>query len=56
MAEINQSFCPDSTLDQQPPVYKFDKQELLKTPDKKNTREKNFKLSKLCIWVNNGRR
>ena len=32
---LTKVFGPDSTLDQQPPVYKFDKKELLKTPDKK---------------------
>src|SRR5210317_1498854 len=31
---LTKVFGPDSTLDQQPPVYKFDKKELLKTPDK----------------------
>ena len=31
---LTKVFGPDSTLDQQPPVYKFDKKELLKTRDK----------------------
>ena len=31
---LTKVFGPDSTLDQQPPVYKFDKNELLKTRDK----------------------
>jgi len=31
---ISKVFGPNSTLDQQSPVFKFDKQELLKTPDK----------------------
>ena len=31
---LGQVFGPDSTLDQQAPIYKFDKKELLKTPDK----------------------
>ena len=31
---LGRVFGPDSTLDQQAPVYKFDKKELLKTPDK----------------------
>mgnify|MGYP003636198681 FL=1 len=31
---LSKVFGPDSTLDQQPPVYKFDKKELLKTKDK----------------------
>jgi hypothetical protein len=31
---LSQVFGPDSTLDQQSPIYKFDKKELLKTPDK----------------------
>ena len=32
---LTKVFGPDSTLDQQAPVFKFDKKELLKTPDKK---------------------
>ena len=28
---LSQVFGPDSTLDQQSPIYKFDKKELLKT-------------------------
>ena len=31
---LSQVFGPDSTLDQQSPIYKFDKKELLKTTDK----------------------
>ena len=31
---LTKVFGPDSTLGQQPPVYKFDKKELLKTTDK----------------------
>ena len=31
---LTKVFGPDSSLDQQTPVYKFDKKELLKTPDK----------------------
>ena len=31
---LNKVFGPDSTLDQQAPVFKFDKKELLKTPNK----------------------
>jgi len=31
---LGQVFGPDSTLDQQAPVYRFDKKELLKTPNK----------------------
>jgi len=31
---LGQVFGPDSTLDQQAPVFKFDKKELLKTPNK----------------------
>ena len=31
---LTKVFGPDSTLSQQPPVYKFDKKELLKTTDK----------------------
>ena len=31
---LTKVFGPDSTLDQQPPVYNFDKKELLKTRDK----------------------
>ena len=31
---LSKVFGPNSTLDQQPPVYKFDKKELLKTKDK----------------------
>ena len=31
---LTRVFGPDSTLGQQPPVYKFDKKELLKTTDK----------------------
>ena len=33
---LGQVFGPDSTLDQQSPVYKFDKRELLKTPNKQD--------------------
>src|SRR5210317_1021388 len=32
---LTKVFGPDSTLDQQPPVYKFDKKQILKTPDKR---------------------
>ena len=32
---LTKVFGPDSTLDQQAPTFKFDKKELLKTPDKK---------------------
>ena len=32
---LTKVFGPDSTLDQQAPVYKFDKKEILKTTDKK---------------------
>ena len=33
---LGQVFGPDSTLDQQAPIYKFDKKELLKTPNKQD--------------------
>jgi len=32
---LTKVFGPDSTIDQQAPVFKFDKKEILKTPDKK---------------------
>ena len=32
---LGKVFGPDSTLDQQAPVYQFDKKQILKTPDKK---------------------
>jgi hypothetical protein len=53
---LTKVFGPDSSLDQQTPVYKFDKKELLKTPDKQEYEKKNFKHNKLFIWVNNGKR
>jgi hypothetical protein len=33
---LGQVFGPDSTLDQQAPIYRFDKKELLKTPNKQD--------------------
>ena len=32
---LTKVFGPDSTLDQQAPIYQFDKKEILKTTDKK---------------------
>ena len=40
MAEINQSFWSRFYIGPTAPVYKFDKKELLKTPDKKSMKEK----------------
>ena len=53
---LTKVFGPDSTLDQQPPVYKFDKKELLKTPDKKEYEREKLQAQQLYTLVNNGRR
>ena len=46
---LTKVFGPDSTLDQQAPVYNFDRQQILKTTDKKETKKSN---SLHCLVIN----